>query len=505
MGKSARDFFRSNGVKIVKKYHYCDSIAELTAMYEPRNFVDEITFLRNTDTLLRYSIGNIQVGFCQGDIIQAVTGDDDYLLTLSTAKTDIIRNLKENYRKKVVVIFSYTDDATLREYFNSMEITQAEIELRCSIGKMVKECFRQNSDLFDYTIMYGGKNSIFDDENIMSQCRVIYAKSLVQKEDNQSDLLSYVIEIRNTVREMDTSLKRLTRFVEDDLQEHVKRKKREYESAYGLSDNEPAIASLADSITSYIGNHILRTDFNDLLKEEDLNLNRLFGEIWDKLLPSTKTSLISANILWKNCPNQSVAFDYSGVCLTVTSALENELKYWFFTKYQEYLIQKYGYPSLLGNVYEIWPEELLDTKYHIYKKAEVKPIVNCGDLFTLGKLPFLFYNEKNRVTRERMKEYLDTIFKETYMHQRGGTIGSIDWIDFQSQNGKITSIRDPHSFISECENIRNVYRNPAAHSGIVGRNDAEICYQRVIGRVDAYRHCTEVQGLIMMLYNYLDI
>lgn len=420
MGKSARDFFRSNGVKIVKKYHYCDSIAELTAMYEPRNFVDEITFLRNTDTLLRYSIGNIQVGFCQGDIIQAVTGDDDYLLTLSTAKTDIIRNLKETYRKKVVVIFSYTDDATLREYFNSMEITQAEIELRCSIGKMVKECFRQNSDLFDYTIMYGGKNSIFDDENIMSQCRVIYAKSLVQKEDNQSDLLSYVIEIRNTVREMDTSLKRLTRFVEDDLQEHVKRKKREYESAYGLSDNELAIASLADSITSYIGNHILRTDFNDLLKEEDLNLNRLFGEIWDKLLPSTKTSLISANILWKNCPNQSVAFDYSGVCLTVTSALENELKYWFFTKYQEYLIQKYGYPSLLGNVYEIWPEELLDTKYHIYKKAEVKPIVNCGDLFTLGKLPFLFYNEKNRVTRERMKEYLDTIFKETYMHQEAG-------------------------------------------------------------------------------------
>lgn len=190
MGKSARDFFRSNGVKIVKKYHYCDSTPGLTTLYEPRNFVDEITFLRNTDTLFRYSLGNIQVGFSQDDIIQAVTGN--------------------------------------------------------------------------------------------------------------------------------------------------------------------------------------------------------------------------------------------------------------------------------------------------------------GDLFTLGKLPFLFYNEKTRVTRERMKEYLDTIFKETYMHQRGGTIGAIDWIDFQRQNGKISSIRDPHSFISECENIRNVYRNPAAHSGIVGRNDAEVCYQRVIGRVDAYRHCSEV-------------
>ena len=178
MGKSARDFFRSNGVKIVKKYHYCDSTPGLTTLYEPRNFVDEITFLRNTDTLFRYSLGNIQVGFSQDDIIQAVTGNGDYLLTLSTARTDIIRNLKETYRKKVVVIFSYTDDATLREYFGSMEITQAEIELRCAIGKTVKECFRQNSDLFDYTIMYGGENSIFDDENIVSQCRVLYAKSL---------------------------------------------------------------------------------------------------------------------------------------------------------------------------------------------------------------------------------------------------------------------------------------------------------------------------------------
>lgn len=505
MGKSAREFFRSNGVKIVKKYHFCDSAPALTTMYEPRNFVDEITFLRNTDTLFRYSLGNIQVGFNQVDIIQAVTENDDYLLTLSTDRVDIIRNLKEAYGKKVIVIFSYTDDATLREYFNSMEITQSEVELRCSIGKIIKECFRQNSDLFDYTIMYGGENSIFDDENIVSQCRVLYAKSRSHKEDNQSELLSYVIEIRDTVREMDANLKCLTRFVEDELQEQLRRKKHEYESTYGLADNERAIALLADYITNYIGNHILRTDFNDLLKDEEWNLRHLFGDIWDKLLPGTKTSLISANILWKNCPSQNAVFDYSGVCLTVTSALENELKHWFFSKYQEYLIHKYGHPSLLEDIYAVWPEELLDIKYHTYKNAEVKPAVNCGDLFTLGKLPFLFYNEKTKVTRERMKEYLDTIFKERYISQRGGTIGAIDWISFQKQNGKTIPVRDPHSFISECENIRNVYRNPAAHSGIVCRNDAEVCYQRVIGRVDAYRHCSEVQGLIMDLYEYLNV
>lgn len=505
MGKSAREFFRSNGVQVVKKYHYCETTPGLTTMYEPRNFVDELTFLRNTDTVYRYSLGNIQAGFSQENIIEAVTGNSDYLLTLSTDRIEIIRNLKETYRKNVTVIFSYTDDTTLRTYFTSLGLSQKEVELRCSIGKTVKECVRRNPELFDYTIMYGGENSIFDNEYIVSQCQVLYAKSQVQKNDDQSELLNYVIEIRNTVREMDSTLKRLCRFIEDDLQEQLKKEKHAYESVYGFADNEAGIAALADNVTRYISNYVLRTDFNDLLKKEDSDLRLLFGDVWDKLLPGTKTTLLSANVLWQNCPSQNTIFDYSGICLTVTSALENELKYWFFTGFQEYLIKRYGHPSTLLDVFKVWPEELLDTKYYSYKNAKLKPTVNCGDLFTLGKLPFLFYNEKSRVTRKRMKEYLDTIFKDEYRNNKGGTIGAIDWIDFKKQGEVNTWERDPHSFISGCENIRNDYRNPAAHSGIVCRDDAEICYQRVIGRTDAYRHCSEVQGLIMTLYDYLNV
>lgn len=505
MGKSAREFFRSNGVQIVKKFHYCEKTPKLTTVYEPRNFVDEVTFLRNTDTLYRYPAGNIQTGFSQEEINKAVTGNSDYLLTLSTDRIEIIRSLKQTYGKKVTVIFSYTDDATLTAYFNTMGVSREEVELRCAIGKMIKECFRQNPELFDYTIMYGGKNSIFDDENVVSQCQILYAKSQAKADDNQSELLNYVIEIRDTVREMDLTLKRLSHFVHGDLQEQLKREKREYEAVYGLVDNEAGIAALAANITDYVSEHVLKTDFNSLLKEEESNLHRLFGDIWDKLLTSTKTTLISANILWQNCPSQDAVFDYSGICLTVTSALENELKYWFFTGFQEYLIKKYGHPSLLPDVFKIWPEELLDTRYHSYNNAEVKPTVNCGDVFTLGKLPFLFFDEKSRITRKRMKEYLDTIFKAEYKNKKGGAIGAIDWINFKKQRAQTTWERDPHSFISECDNVRNSYRNPAAHAGIICRNEAETCYQRVIGRVDAYRHCSEVQGLIMTLYDYLDV
>ena len=69
MGYKSREFFRKNGVQIITKYHYAESDPVLTAFYEPRNFVDEITFLKNTDTIYRYSTGNIQSGFSQSQII----------------------------------------------------------------------------------------------------------------------------------------------------------------------------------------------------------------------------------------------------------------------------------------------------------------------------------------------------------------------------------------------------------------------------------------------------
>lgn len=501
MGKSARDFFRSYGVKIIKKFHYCESTPELTTAYEPRNFVDELTFLRNTDTLYRYTLGNIQTGFNQSEILEAVSGNKDCLLTLSTDRIEIIRNLKEAYGEKVVAIFSYTDDAVLEKYFNSLGVSQAEVELRCSIGKTIKQCYQQNSELFDYYIMYGGENSLFDDKNIANQCRTLYIKSKIHKDDNQSELLNRILQIIKETQSDVKEIKSLLYFMKNDLQELLKKEKKNYESIYGAANDEKGITILAGKITNYINDQVIKRDDDGLLVTAESNLSEWFKDnnTWNRLLPNTKTTLRSVYVLWEKCPQQGEEFDYSGICMTATSALESELKRWFFTGFQDYLFKKYGHPSELQDVFEIWPEELLDTKYHTYQNAVIKPTVNCNEVFTLGKLPFLFYNEKNKVVRDRMTEYLDTIIDDKFKKEAGGSIGTIDWVNYSQKK------RKPDSFISKCENIRNAYRNPAAHSGIISRNDAEDCYQSVIGKVDAGRHCLEVNGLIMELYSYLKI
>ena len=121
------------------------------------------------------------------------------------------------------------------------------------------------------------------------------------------------------------------------------------------------------------------------------------------------------------------------------------------------MIKAVGNPSEMdpSDVWNQWPEELLNIDRKTYRKlmedGRYSATIELGDAksFTMGKLPYLFYNKKNRLTRDRMKEYLDTIFKEEYRQKPGGTIGAIDWIDFQSYK------RNPNSFISDCDNIRD--------------------------------------------------
>ena len=340
------------------------------------------------------------------------------------------------------------------------------------------------------------EKSIFEVDN---------SNSLEQIISNQQQIKADLKVIDGRTIQIQNQLSQIIRFAENDLQKWLQHEKCHFENSIDSDDEERISQSISRS-NDYINLQVKNVD--GLVDEKAEELRKLFGTIWDKLLPMTQTSLISAGVLWESCAGITKEdFDYSGICISSTSALECELRRWFYVGYQEYLLNTVGNPNEMdpSEVWDEWPEELLNIdkrKYRkIIKKGESFPIIELGDAksFTLGKLPFLFYNEKSRGTREHMQEYLDTIFKKEYRYHKGGTIGAVDWIDFQDHS------RDPHSFISECDNIRNDYRNPAAHSGIVCRDDAEVCYQRIIGRGDAYRHCSEVQGLIMKLYEYLDI
>lgn len=248
---------------------------------------------------------------------------------------------------------------------------------------------------------------------------------------------------------------------------------------------------------------------DDIVEQETKHLQSLFGDAWTRLLPTSRTSLISAGVLWKSCSGITKEhFDFSGVCISATSALEAELKRVFYTGFQKFLETRYGVPDAENweATFSNWPEKLLSTTRFEFKKAlekynrdpkrERKPVLIKGSAFTMGVLPFIFGKpdkfsdlEQEELLRTRLTEYLGSIVATSY--------ASNPISAFYKRN-------DRSCFVEKSERVRRDYRNKAAHVDVVSRDQAEGCYRQVIGKIDALEYTSDVTGLIIDLYDKLN-
>ena len=235
-----------------------------------------------------------------------------------------------------------------------------------------------------------------------------------------------------------------------------------------------------------------------IVRQEEAHLARLFGDNWLKLLPLSRASIVSASVLWQGCAGITMAdFDYSGICISVTTALEAELRRVFFDGFGDYLTARYGAPETLPpeTVFTIWPEKLLTMTQREYARAK-KPKLRRQTTFTIGNLPFLLGERRERfasadqqaLVQQRADEYLATIVRPQFASQA---------------RQAFTHAHSGESFVDKCERIRVEYRNDAAHAKVVSRAHAIACYHAVIGRIDAYDHINDVTSALLTLYAIL--
>ena len=235
-----------------------------------------------------------------------------------------------------------------------------------------------------------------------------------------------------------------------------------------------------------------------IVSQEEAHLERLFGESWQKLLPLSRASIVSASVLWQGCAGVTMPdFDYSGICISVTTALEAELRRVFFDGFGDYLVEKYGAPETLApeDVFAIWPEKLLSMTQREYARAK-KPKLKRQHVFTIGNLPFLLGERRERfsgaeqqaLVQQRVAEYLATIVKPEFA---------------DAPREVFTAAHGGESFVDKCERIRNDYHNAAAHAQVVSRDQAIACYHAVIGRIGAYDHISGVTSALLALYSVL--
>lgn len=269
------------------------------------------------------------------------------------------------------------------------------------------------------------------------------------------------------------------------------------------SEHEKLISDFITSMSSYINANIKSS--NDTIEKERQHLQNIFGSGWNKLQTSSQTSLISAGVLWESCSTiTNENFDFSGVCISATSALESELKKCFFTGFQNYLISKYGAPSATTwtQTFQNWPDQLLSISKQEYEnklqrntqRGISKVIdINLKTEFTIGSVPYLF-GVRSGTTRKslliaRLNEYLKTIIINNVSNP-------CDYFIKPNCNMGM-------SIIDWCEMIRKQYRNPSAHVDVVDRSTAEECYHKVIGKIATYNYTHNVTGLLSEIMNLI--
>ena len=322
--------------------------------------------------------------------------------------------------------------------------------------------------------------------------------------DHVTDIHDQVSQMNSRTVRMEQQLDMLVGFVETDLKSMLAVEKKKLHETTD-EDDDAAVAGFIETTANYINTHMASPD--DLVEQETKHLQSLFGDAWTRLLPTSRTSLISAGVLWKSCSGITKEhFDFSGVCISATSALEAELKRVFYTGFQNFLEARYGKPDANNweSTFANWPEKLLSCTRYDFKKSldkysrghqKWKPTIEKGNSFTMGVLPFIFGKpekfrdlDQERLLHTRLEEYLATIVTAPY---------SVNPIQAFYKE------KDKGCFVEKSERVRKDYRNKAAHVDVVSRAQAEGCYQQVIGKMDAYEYTSDVTGLIIELYDRL--
>lgn len=304
----------------------------------------------------------------------------------------------------------------------------------------------------------------------------------------------------------------LVSFTNNELKSYLDNERSKLQNS-SLPDQDKQVGAFIEHTSLYIDEKVTLSG-DEIVKKEREGLSMLFGERWNCLLTSSQTSLVSAGALLKRCADINTPdFDFSGICICATAALEAELKRVFFDGLLEYMVSSYGNPDSAdaNEIYKYWPDVLLTVPKSQYERGTNAKLRKVSH-FTMGNLPFLFGEtgrlsnnpsfrasqvEQAKMMKDRMTEYLATIVLDYYK--------PMPFAAFYLEDNRADRITcQPGCFVWKCERIRENYRNKAAHVNVMSEEEASSCYQSIITKPDTYVYNAEIAGAILELFSKID-
>lgn len=207
MGYETRKFFRGEGFEIINKYNYVADDAMVDKdkyvnasqdenyakwyddkIYVEREFIDKCDF--------RYDLDGVYLGFDQQQIMDAVHGVKDCLLTVGGASLNLVLQLKRAYGNYVTIINIFEDyDAVLKSIELGGSISDSEKKTRVKANLGMQKRYIENTDAFDEVVIYASGHPIYDLDALHIQYRsIIKRRKEIEKVLNDQKYVSLPYE-----------------------------------------------------------------------------------------------------------------------------------------------------------------------------------------------------------------------------------------------------------------------------------------------------------------------
>ena len=190
MGYQCRNLLSDKGFDVIQKYNYVADDAkvdkklytnpsqdEFTARwYNDKVYVDTKEQIEKCD--FQYQLDGVYVGFDKEQILAAVHGTKDAILTLGASSIDFITILKKAYGGYITVIHIFSDEKTVKaDSLLSKAVSEKEIETRISANRKMQMMYLNNINIFDEIVLYTGENTCYDMNSLELQFDNIILKS----------------------------------------------------------------------------------------------------------------------------------------------------------------------------------------------------------------------------------------------------------------------------------------------------------------------------------------
>lgn len=175
VGDKTRKYLQSKGFKIIKKT-ISEENDNVVKSYFVNRELSEQKVIEQCD--FKYKTNYGYVGFNNSDIFNAIYGQENAALCMTSDNIDFFHHVKTGYGEAVPIIATYIDEKAQNEVLDmNPQIDKTEREKRLATGKMAADVILNNGSLFDDYLIYGGESSPFNLDSIEVQLDNILNKA----------------------------------------------------------------------------------------------------------------------------------------------------------------------------------------------------------------------------------------------------------------------------------------------------------------------------------------